>query len=290
MEKQDNLELIKLNNLLLSAKLISERLKQGHHLGKRVGNGAEFEQYRHYEPGDDLKRIDWKLFARSEKYQIKESQIESNLHVRLMLDLSGSMNYKENGIARLAYAKVLLASLAYIANLQGDSLSLFFLSNERVTQIVAPGPKSLQQILFHLESATAKGKWEIHAGDFPALKSRDKELVILVSDFLQHGHEWEEVVKSMIHPKKEITLFQLLGKQEMRMQMKGNVRFADLESAHSIHADAGQLKKKYNTKIAAYLKQLELNFDLMGTHFYRAALDEPLVAVIHRFISKRKFA
>ncbi len=289
MEKQDNLELIKLNNLLLSAKIISERLKQGHHLGKRVGHGAEFEQYRHYEPGDDLKKIDWKLFARSEKYQIKESPIESNLHVRLMLDLSGSMNYKEDGNERLALAKVLLASIAYIANLQGDSLSLFFLKNEKVEQVVAPGPKSLQQVLYHLEKATAKGKWELHAGDFPALKSREKELVILVSDFLQHSHEWEQVVKAMIHPNKEITLFQLLGKQEMHLEMKGNVRFADLESSHAIHADAGQLQVKYNMKIAEYLKQLESNFELSGTHFYRAGLDEPIVSVIHRFISKRKF-
>lgn len=100
-----NLEIIKLNNLKLAAKIISEQLKNGIHLGKRVGVGSEFEQYRYYEPGDDPKRIDWKYFSRSGKYMVKESQTESHLSVRMMLDLSGSMNYEENGIKRLEYAK-----------------------------------------------------------------------------------------------------------------------------------------------------------------------------------------
>ena len=76
-----NLEIIKLNNLKLAAKIISEQLKNGLHLGKRVGVGSEFEQYRYYEPGDDPKRIDWKYFSRSGKYMIKESQTESHLSI-----------------------------------------------------------------------------------------------------------------------------------------------------------------------------------------------------------------
>ena len=94
-----NLEIIKLNDLRLAARLISEQLRQGIHSGIRVGVGSEFEQYRHYQPGDDLKRIDWKYFSRSGKYMIKESTTESNLQIRLMLDLSGSMNYAENGVS-----------------------------------------------------------------------------------------------------------------------------------------------------------------------------------------------
>jgi hypothetical protein len=111
-----NLEIIKLNDLRLSARLISEQLRQGIHSGIRVGVGSEFEQYRHYRPGDDLKRIDWKYFSRSGKYMVKESTTESNLHIRFILDLSGSMNYVENGFSRLDYAKNLLASLAYLGN------------------------------------------------------------------------------------------------------------------------------------------------------------------------------
>ena len=142
-----NLEIIKLNDLRLSAGLISEQLRQGIHSGIRVGVGSEFEQYRHYRPGDDLKRIDWKYFSRSGKYMVKESTTESNLHIRLMLDLSGSMNYAENGFSRLDYAKNLLASLAYLGYLQGDSLSYYTLSGGEIEQKVSPTPKSFQRIL-----------------------------------------------------------------------------------------------------------------------------------------------
>lgn len=142
-----NLEIIKLNNLRLSAKIISEQLKQGIHLGKRVGAGSEFEQYRYYEPGDDPKRIDWKYFSRSGKYMIKESQAESHLQITLMLDLSGSMNYEENGVRRIDYAKNIIATIAYLAHLQGDSLSYFTFHEGTLTQKVAPSPKKLPAYL-----------------------------------------------------------------------------------------------------------------------------------------------
>src|SRR5690606_19837937 len=177
-----NLEIIKLNNLKLAAKIISEQLKNGLHLGKRVGVGSEFEQYRYYEPGDDPKRIDWKYYSRSGKHMIKESQTDSHLTIRMMLDLSGSMNYTENGIKRLDYAKNLLASLAYLANQQGDSLAYFTFKDGIVMQKVAPSPKAFQRILFHLETEKAEGSWPVLKQDFPVLKTRQKELIILVSD------------------------------------------------------------------------------------------------------------
>src|SRR5690606_10853607 len=92
------LEIIRLKNLKLAAKIISGQLRNGIHLGRKTGAGSEFEQYRHYEPGDDPKRIDWKLYARSNKYQVKESPVESQLDIKLIFDLSGSMNYQEGGI------------------------------------------------------------------------------------------------------------------------------------------------------------------------------------------------
>jgi uncharacterized protein (DUF58 family) len=283
MNKQ-HLEIIKLNNLFLAAKIISEQLKQGTHLGKRVGPGAEFEQYRHYEPGDDLKRIDWKLFARSERYQIKESPIESNLYIRLMLDLSGSMNYHEDGIYRLAYAKILLASLAYMGFQQGDTLSLYFLKDGKVEQVVAPGGKSFHHILYHLEKAKASGIWDIQKEQFPQMKTKQKELVVLVSDFLQQESEWESVVQEMHHPRKDIALFQILGQQEIRMELKGNIRFEDLETGRTINAEAGQLQKSYNEQISSYLDRLEKSFRLSQVRYMKATLDEPVAQLINRYL------
>jgi uncharacterized protein (DUF58 family) len=99
-------ELVKITNLQLASKLVSEELMLGIHASKRYGYGIEFEQYRHYEIGDDPKRIDWKLFARTQKHLVRESSTESNYHIRFVLDLSGSMNYTEEGVSRLQYCKI----------------------------------------------------------------------------------------------------------------------------------------------------------------------------------------
>ncbi len=283
----NSLEIIKLNNLRLAAKIISEELKQGIHLGKRVGTGSEFEQYRYYVPGDDPNRIDWKYFSKSGKHMIKESQSESHLNVRLMLDLSGSMNYEEDGVRRMDYAKNLLASLAYMAHQQGDSLSYFTFRNGQLEQKVAPSPKAFQKILYQLETEKAFGSWPITKKSFPALKTRQKELIIVVSDFLQQDSEWLDIVQQMRHPKKEIVLFQILGTQEVEFELKGSFRFRDLESDRIITLDGATVKKTYNSAIRSYLSGLEEALRLPQVHLFRANLQESISGLINRFLSQR---
>jgi uncharacterized protein (DUF58 family) len=286
--KASNLEIIRLNNLKLGAKIISEQLKHGLHLGKKTGIGLEFEQYRYYEPGDDPKRIDWKYYSRSGKHMIKESQTESHLNIRMLLDLSGSMNYVENGFKRLDYAKNLIASLAYMANQQGDSLSFFTFQDGKVSQKVAPSPKAFQRIIYQLEQDQASGSWPISKQDFPELKSKQKELIIFVSDFLQKESEWIEIVEQMQHPKKEIVLFQILGDQELNFDQKGNFKFEDLEGNRSIDLDGETVRKTYNEAIKGYLTNLKKAFQLPQVHYYPVKMSESIADVINRFLADRQ--
>ena len=286
--KASNLEIIRLNNLKLGAKIISEQLKHGLHLGKKTGVGLEFEQYRYYEPGDDPKRIDWKYFSRSGKHMIKESQTESHLNIRMLLDLSGSMNYEENGFKRLDYAKNLIASLAYMANQQGDALSFFTFQDGKVSQKVAPSPKAFQRIIYQLEQDQASGSWPISKQDFPELKSKQKELIIFVSDFLQKESEWIEIVEQMRHPKKEIVLFQILGDQELNFDQKGNFKFEDLEGNRSIDLDGETVRKTYNEAIKSYLTNLKKAFHLPQVHYYQVKMSESIAEVITRFLADRQ--
>jgi uncharacterized protein (DUF58 family) len=285
-----NLEIIKLNNLKLAAKIISEQLKNGVHLGKRVGTGSEFEQYRYYEPGDDPKRIDWKYFSRSGKYMIKESPTESHLHIRMMLDLSGSMNYVENEIKRLDYAKNLIASLSYLGYQQGDSLSYFTCQDGRVEQKVAESPKAFQRILYFLHQEEASGSWRVAKQDFPVLKSKQKELIILVSVFLQKNNEWIDIVEQMRHPKKEIVLFQILGKQEEKFELKGNFSFHDLESDRAIILDSRVIEKTYNDSIKTYLSDFKDSLLLPQVHLYQVRLTDSIAGVISKFLAERNLS
>lgn len=286
----NNLEIIKLKDLRLSARLVSEQLRQGIHSGIRIGVGSEFEQYRHYQPGDDLKRIDWKYFSRSGKYMVKESTTESNLHIRMMLDLSGSMNYEEGGFTRLDYAKNLLASLAYIGYLQGDSMSYYTLSEGKINQKVSPTPKSFQRILYYLEDEKASGDWPLEYIPEGMVQGRNRELIIWVSDFLQKENEWEYLVQQFRHPRKELVLVQVLGEQELNFQLDGNFIFRDLESGQELVQDGKSVQETFRRNFQAYLNQLDEKLELPKVHLLRVSMKEPLTEVLRSILNRKQLS
>lgn len=286
----NNLEIIKLKDLRLSARLVSEQLRQGIHSGIRIGVGSEFEQYRHYQPGDDLKRIDWKYFSRSGKYMVKESTTESNLHIRMMLDLSGSMNYEEGGFTRLDYSKNLLASLAYIGYLQGDSMSYYTLSEGKINQKVSPTPKSFQRILYYLEDEKASGDWPLEYIPEGMVQGRNRELIIWVSDFLQKENEWEYLVQQFRHPRKELVLVQVLGEQELNFQLDGNFIFRDLESGQELVQDGKSVQETFRKNFQAYLNQLDEKLELPKVHLLRVSMNEPLTEVLRSILNRKQLS
>lgn len=282
-------ELIKLNNLQLAGKIISEELMLGIHSSKRSGIGVEFEQYRHYEIGYDPKRIDWKLFARTDKHLVRESATESNLKISFLLDLSGSMNYEEENISRLNYAKILIASLAYLGFRQNDQMSLYGLQNGDLQTFVNGGKQSFQRILYALENAQAKGNWSNENPKFPPFQQKQKELIVMVSDFLQLNDEWLKLIQNMANPSREILIFQLLGKQEIEFNLNGFFRFHDLETNQEIELEANSIKSQYLENIQNYLTKIDEALLLPNVHLIRTKLQEPIALVISESLKKIKF-
>jgi uncharacterized protein (DUF58 family) len=116
--------LMTIKDLPLLAKTVIDGFMNGFNKSTVKGPGLEFSQYRSYQPGDDLRWLDWRMFARSDRYYIRESEIETSISVRFLVDASASMNHDDNGIKKIDYARFLVASLAYLANMQGDSVAL----------------------------------------------------------------------------------------------------------------------------------------------------------------------
>lgn len=281
-------ELVKLNNLQLAGKLVSEQLMLGIHSSKRSGVGTEFEQYRHYEPGDDPKRIDWKLYARAGKHLVKESATESNLRIRMVLDLSGSMNYTEKGISRLHYCKILLASLAYLGYRQSDQMSLYSLKNGGLQTLVPNSKSAFQRILYSLETAEASGKWQNENPKFPELQTKQKELIIIASDFLQVGEEWLQLIKNTASPRREVVIFQVLGQEELDFKLEGFYRFKDLETGKEYELEASAIREEFRTASQTYLAQLEEALRIPNVHLVRASLHDPISGVISESLKKMK--
>ncbi len=285
--------LIKLKNLQLTGKLVSEELMLGIHSSKRSGIGIEFEQYRHYEPGDDPKRIDWKLFARTDKHLVRESSTESDRQIRFVLDLSGSMNYTENGVSRLQYAQILLASLAYLCYIQNDQMSLYGLTEGRVETISGTGSVSsarqaFQKILVGLEKATAAGTWGTSGLRHSEFQSKKKEQLILVSDLLQTNDEWLSWIRSLAGPYREIVIFQILGDQETEFDLKGFYRFKDLESGIEMELDAEAVGTQFRASMQTYLADLKTALQIPHVRLVRARMSEPVGMVLKAFLTRRK--
>ncbi|AFK04938.1 protein of unknown function DUF58 [Emticicia oligotrophica DSM 17448] len=284
-------ELIKLNNLQLAGKLVSEQLMLGIHHSKRTGYGVEFEQYRHYEIGDDPKRIDWKLYARTDKHLVRESSTESNFHLKFIIDLSGSMNYVENKVSRLEYCKILLASLSYLGYRQGDLMSLFGIKNGEIVTLVNSGKQSFQRILYTLEKIEAHGNWEnTNSLDLSVLQSgKQKEVLVIASDLLQFNDEWLTLIKSLANAHREILIFLVLGQQELNFNLKGFFRFKDLETGQEIELQAEAIKEEVKKNAENYLTKLEEALQIPFVHLFKTSFDTPIASVILEAIKQRNF-
>jgi uncharacterized protein (DUF58 family) len=283
-------DLIKVNNLQLAAKLVSDNVVLGLNNSKRSGTGAEFEQYRHYRPCDDPKSIDWKLFARTEKHQVRESATESTLVINFIIDLSGSMNYSENGVSRLYFAKILLASFAYLGFKQNDEMNLFALKNGKLELLASQGKQSFQKILYGLENAKAEGNWNFEKINFPEFQSKNKELLILASDFFQTDNEFYELINRWSRPGKQILLYQILGEKEVRFDWDGVIKFRDLETGKEKELSPEETKNAYLKSFNEYLNQLENELKIENVHFYRCQLHDSIAAVLINSLKMLKWS
>lgn len=277
-------ELIKLNNLQLASKLVSDELLLGIQTSRRSGIGTEFEQFRHYTPGDDPKRIDWKLFAKTGHYLVRESATESNQQVRLLIDLSGSMNYTEATVSRLHYARILLASLAYLSNRQGDQLSLYSLQHGRVQTLVPTGKQAFQKIVALLETTTASGAWENHSPSVPEFGRKQAEVLIIASDFLQVDDEWVTLIQAIAGPRREIVIFQILGDEEINFSMNGFYRFQDLETGKEIELQADAIRDSVRERATTYLAKLTDSLRIPHVRLIRVRLSDPIAVVLQQFL------
>ncbi|HEV8629161.1 MAG TPA: DUF58 domain-containing protein, partial [Thermoanaerobaculia bacterium] len=161
--------LARVKDLRLVARTLVDGAVTGLHRQPRAGIGVELEQFRTYEPGDDPRRIDWRAHARSDRLFVRESPVERDVTVRLVVDATASMAHADGGLSKLDYARMLAAALAFLALRQGDAVALHLVNDRMVSdrhgssETVDLPPlrrrRALERLLFHLEGATARGRW-----------------------------------------------------------------------------------------------------------------------------------
>jgi uncharacterized protein (DUF58 family) len=281
--------LMAIKDLNLSAKTTIDGFMNGINKSTIKGAGLEFSQYRSYQPGDDLRTLDWKMFARSDRYYIRESEIETNIAVRFLVDASASMNHQDGAFTKMDYARYLTACLAYLANLQGDAIGLYIFKNAELFSMVAKQDyQHLARLFYQLEQIEPAGTFtkpihykEIFAG------TQKRELLVFVTDLYQTDEEIFNLLATLNSLQHEIVVFHVLSRNELTLDFKGYATFEDLETGQTVQVDQAKARAAYQSKLEQYLEETRMKMLDQRIYYRTIITDEPLDQALRDFLKQR---
>jgi uncharacterized protein (DUF58 family) len=282
--------LMTIKDLPLLAKTVIDGFMNGFNKSTVKGPGLEFSQYRSYQPGDDLRWLDWRMFARSDRYYIRESEVETSISVRFLIDASASMNHDDNGVRKIDYARFLAASLAYLANLQGDSVALnVFKDGDLFSLPSKPDPQHLQRLYYHLQQIDPSGTFTkpAHYKELFAGTGR-KELLIFVTDMYQANGEINNLLTTLAALKHEIVVFHLMGQNELDFDFRGFSTLEDLETGETIQVNAQRAKATYQEKLQQHLTAIKSDLLSKRIAYKMISTARPLDEALREFLIQRK--
>ncbi|MBX2913708.1 MAG: DUF58 domain-containing protein [Cyclobacteriaceae bacterium] len=277
------------SGLELVARVIVEGFMSGSNKSQSVGSGQEFSQYRNYQPGDDLRQLDWKMFARSERYYIKEAEIETNITVKFMLDASRSMAYAEGELTKLQYAKVLMAALAFLARKQSDTFGLFAVNDQQINTLL---PRFEQQqfmrFLLELINIQSDGKWENSGREEQLFDHHGKEMIVFFTDMYDAEGDLLRFISRLKTSRNEVVIFHLMGKHEQELDYEGSLTFEDLETNVRTKVNTVLQKKEYAARVANWIQDTRMWMLEKDICYRVVTLQQGAESVLRDFLVTRK--
>jgi uncharacterized protein (DUF58 family) len=237
--------LAKIDNLELLARTVVEGFINGLHRSPNLGASMDFAEHRAYMPGDDLRRIDWRLFGRSDRFFVKEFEADTNTNLLLLLDTSASMGFASQGISKLQYAKFLASSLGYFSSRQRDRVGLITFAND-IIEYVPPAVKHLSIVLQTIARATPNGPGNL---DAPlrqiAEHARRRQIVVLISDLYDEPERVVRAVARMRNRGNDLIVLQVLDPAEVDLPFDDAANFEDMETGDAIPVVPELLRDQY---------------------------------------------
>ena len=281
--------LARLGRLDLVAKTVVDGVTIGLHKSPYFGFSQEFAEYRAYNEGDDLRYVDWNVYARTDRTYIKRFQGETNTTINLLLDTSASMDFGEP-VSKLEQARFLAASFAYVTRKQHDALGMAIF-NETVEEYQAASarPDSLPRALALLERAQAgKGTDILHALESLRASISRRGLLVVVSDLYANADDLLGALQPLAHAGQDIAVFHILDKEELEPTTKTISAFKDLETEESVIVDPHFLKSSYRTRLAEHCESIQQACRRVGADYTRVLTSEPLDAALQAYMSFRE--
>ncbi|MFH1415583.1 MAG: DUF58 domain-containing protein [Elusimicrobiota bacterium] len=276
--------------MTLRARYVAEGYTGGLHQSPFRGASLEFAQHRQYAPGDELKYIDWKIFARTDRYYVKQFQEETNLRGYSIIDTSSSMGYTSSDVTKLEYATYLSAAITYLMIKQHDSAGLITFGDS-IGDFIPPRNFSahLQHVLEKLDGLRPSGRTDFHKSfDHIGKRITKRSLLVVFSDLLEDTDILTKALKFFPYLKNDLIVFHILDPEEINFRQSGPVEYHDMETRGRVRTYPEIIRKEYRKNIKAYLKNIELNLRSHNIDYCRITTDMTLDKALSKFMEGRK--
>ena len=285
----DPAQLARLMAQPLHARFAMEGSVSGLHKSPHRGSSVEFAEYRNYVAGDDLRRLDWRVFGRTDRFYIREFEAETNLRLYVVLDCSESMAFQLGGVRRFDLARRLAAAFAYMAVHQGDAAGLWCVGGKKAVEIPPRrNPAHLQLIFETLDAAEPKGGTTLTAALHElAEKVRPRGLVVLLSDFFSEPEELINALQHLRFKKHDLALFHLLDRSELDFKFDRPIRFLDLEGNASVVTEPAIIREEYLRAVERFVTRLKDGCHEVKASYNQIVSDQDYEKILAEFLIER---
>jgi uncharacterized protein (DUF58 family) len=280
-----------ISGLDLVAKTVVDGFVAGLHRSPEFGISLEFAEYRAYAPGDDLRHVDWNLFARTERCYLKRYRGETNSQLTVLLDASNSMKYTSHAVTKMDYARYLAASLFYLSiHNQHDPGGLIVFDDE-VRNYIRPSTRlgQLQRLLAGLEQAEPAARTDFakpmtHFQQF----LRRRGIVLVISDFYEEPETIVKAIEPLRFHGSEVVLFHVLDPKEIFPDLHGPALLVDLETEQRLEVIPDYVKHQYRAKMDRHLEEMSERTQAAGMGYHLLTTDKPLDQALTQYLALRQ--
>jgi uncharacterized protein (DUF58 family) len=280
--------LARIGNLELLARTVVDGFINGLHRSPYFGASVDFAEHRGYMPGDDIRRVDWKLFARTDRYYLKEYEADTNANFSVILDVSRSMQFSSRGLSKLEYGKYLCACLAYFAQKQRDRIGCVTFDNDIVDHI-PPSAKHLERVLHTLDRVKSE-----RAGSLKVPMQRMAEffgrrgILVIVSDLYESPDAVMDAIKPLRFRGNDLILFHVLDPAEIDFNFDDASSFQDLETGEQVPVVPSGMAEQYRALVQEHIAALSSRCSQNRVDYALLNTATPLDYALFRYLSARQ--
>ena len=280
--------LARIDNLELLARTVVDGFLTGLHRSPYLGFSLDFAEHRPYMPGDDIRRIDWSLYGRTDRHYIKLFEAETNANFAILLDVSRSMSYGSHPVTKLDYSRYLAAALAFFSNRQRDRVGLVTFDHD-IVQYVPPSMKHMDTVLHTLDRAEAGRPGQLAP---PLLKITErlhrKGILVLISDFYEEPDEVLAAVGLLRARGHDVIVFHVLDPAELGFPFEEASGFEDLETGEQIPVIPAKLRDDYTRLVENHVAELKRRFTANRMDYALLDTSQPLDLALFSYLAARE--